>query len=309
MLPKRGSVSSVFLLCGYMFALFLEYSSLHFVLTPEGYWRVEAVNSPSIWITIFALAAVSLSILPAFFFVPALLKNRKSIGLGLDEGVSIRELINYFAFYQISYGLIFFLYIFLPTPSDGSIRGILQGAFSQMAMLLVAFMLFRGRMSELGFIKPRKWIVMVAAIALFYLFNQYLLDDWVTLPLSEWLHFEVDSWREQQISGEVLIAKSLSFFTGITDVVMVGLFVPVAEEVMFRGVLQTALAQRFGAIIAILGSSVLFAVIHADPVYLAPLFVMSLMLGWLRYYFNSIWAAILFHGVNNSLSILFYYFQ
>lgn len=300
----------MFLLGGYVVALILEYSSLHFVQTPEGYWRVETVSNPSIWITIFAFLAIFSSFIPAFFFVPALVKNKKrQPGVALDEGVTIRELLNYFALYQVGYGLIFFLYIFLPSPTEGSVWSILQGTFAQLSMLLVALMLFKGKLRGLGFVKPRKWILMFLAIGIFYLFNQFLLDEWITLPLSEWLHFEVNSWREQQISGEVLTAKSVGFFTGIMDVAMVGLFVPVAEEIMFRGVLQTSLMQRFGPMIAILGSSILFTVIHADPVYFAPLFVMSLMLGWLRHYFKSIWAAILFHAINNSLSILFYYFQ
>lgn len=146
-------------------------------------------------------------------------------------------------------------------------------------------------------------------LSFFYLFSTFLLDSIITVPIADYFHFELDSWREEQISGEVIQARSVSWLAGIAQVLLVGLFVPIAEETMFRGVLQTALTGRFGAVLGILGSSLLFGVIHVDPVLFPPLFVMGLMLGFLRYYYGSIWAAVLFHSLNNTITVLIYFFQ
>lgn len=48
----------------------------------------------------------------------------------------------------------------------------------------------------------------------------------------------------------------------LTRLVFVALIYPVAEEIFFRGFIVGALRRRFGALVAIAGSSVLFAALH-----------------------------------------------
>lgn len=310
-IERRTTVSAVFLLAGYVSSLILEYASLHFVMTSDGYWRVQTASQVSPWLSLLAFLSLLLSLFPAFFFLPSLFKSRSKGWTGIEDEVHFKELLHYFALFQVGLGIVSIAYIFLPFPlfQKGTVGGILESFIGQFFMLVFALYMFKGRLYNLGFAKPRKWVLMLLSIGIFYLFNEFLLDELITFPLSEWLHFEVNSWREQQISGEVMNAKNIGWFTGMLDVAMVGIFVPIAEEMMFRGVLQTSLVQRFGAVAGILLSSFIFTLIHVDPVYFAPLFVMSLMLGWLRHYYRSIWASILFHAINNTISILAYYFQ
>ena len=57
---------------------------------------------------------------------------------------------------------------------------------------------------------------------------------------------------------------------------------PLYEELVFRGVLLPALVTRFGAVAGVAITSALFAVAHLSLVEFAPLFVLGIVLCWLR---------------------------
>ncbi len=79
---------------------------------------------------------------------------------------------------------------------------------------------------------------------------------------------------------------------------------PMVEEVLFRGVLLSALARRWTGPVAVLGSALLFAFAHLPDLdfnFLAmpELLVLGLALAWLRLRSGSLWPAILAHGLHN----------
>ncbi len=88
------------------------------------------------------------------------------------------------------------------------------------------------------------------------------------------------------------------------QVLMIGMIGPIAEEVLFRGLLMGVLAKRVGIAAAVFLSSVVFALSHVDVAFLAPLFVMGLILGVLYAFFRNLWVPILFHMVNNTVSVV-----
>ena len=80
------------------------------------------------------------------------------------------------------------------------------------------------------------------------------------------------------------------------------LLAPLFEELLFRGHLQTAIGMRLhsrGAAIVI--TSLLFASIH-ETWMMPPIFVLSLMLGYVYERTNSLWVSILLHVAFNSVS-------
>lgn len=308
---KIAFFSALLLLAGYASSIGLEFSFLQWVPTEQGKWRVESSEEVTLFSFFLFVSTLFLSIIPAFFFIPALLKMRKNEFLGWETGVSGRYAMYYFALYQIFHGIISLLYLFFQYPwfSEHFIWGFFEAFLSQFIMLLLALLLFKDRMRDLGFVRPAKGKQLLWVIIIFYLFSTFLLDLVVTVPIADYFNFELDSWREEQISGEVLQAKNVSWFASMIEIILVGLFVPVAEETMFRGVLQTALVERFGALAGILGSSLLFSAIHVDPVLFPPLFIMGLILGFLRHYYQSIWVPIMFHALNNTITVLIYFFN
>ncbi len=96
-------------------------------------------------------------------------------------------------------------------------------------------------------------------------------------------------------------------------VVVLGLLVPLAEEVCFRGVLHTALADRHGPLTAVVGTSAAWALVHLGDYGLQPLdgkviagvlpsvLLMGLALGWCRVRTGSVHACVVAQGVANLL--------
>jgi membrane protease YdiL (CAAX protease family) len=94
------------------------------------------------------------------------------------------------------------------------------------------------------------------------------------------------------------------WLTGIAVV----LLSPVAEEILFRGLFYGALAHRFKPIWVIFITSAAFALVHMQLIYLVPLFIVGLVLGWARDKTGSLTAPILIHGLNNALALLILHF-
>ncbi|MBA2077958.1 CPBP family intramembrane glutamic endopeptidase [Rhodanobacter sp. PCA2] len=84
---------------------------------------------------------------------------------------------------------------------------------------------------------------------------------------------------------------------------------PVAEELLFRGVLLSALLRRMRAVRAVAVSAVLFALVHLPDLrwlwYAVPnLALLGAALAWLRLRSGSLWPAVIAHACNNLLAML-----
>ena len=91
----------------------------------------------------------------------------------------------------------------------------------------------------------------------------------------------------------------------VVTVVSVG---PLVEELLFRGVLLSALLQRWPVGYSMLISALLFALVHLPGLQyhvfaLPDLILLALALAWLRLRSGSIWPAVLAHAVNNLLAV------
>ncbi|MHC1560259.1 CPBP family intramembrane glutamic endopeptidase [Actinomycetospora sp. C-140] len=76
--------------------------------------------------------------------------------------------------------------------------------------------------------------------------------------------------------------------------------VPVGEELLFRGVVTTALG-RYGAGVAVLASALVFALAHGVSIVLPAAFVLGVVNALLLRRSGSVWPGVLAHGVNNAL--------
>ena len=73
----------------------------------------------------------------------------------------------------------------------------------------------------------------------------------------------------------------------------------VSEEIFFRGLVLRAWDAASSATAAIVGSSVLFGLAHADTVHSTATFVLGLYVGWTVLRSGSLWTGIVLHAVNN----------
>jgi len=78
----------------------------------------------------------------------------------------------------------------------------------------------------------------------------------------------------------------------------------IAEEVLFRGVIQRGLERRWRRRPALLVTALIFAAIHLQPLTFPVLFVLGLEFGWLYQRTRSVWPGAVAHAVNNLLAIL-----
>jgi len=83
---------------------------------------------------------------------------------------------------------------------------------------------------------------------------------------------------------------------------------PVAEEFIFRGMLYPFFKQRSHPLLAWLGVSFLFALVHWDAAAFVPLFLLALVLTWLYERTDSLLAPITAHSLFNTINLIALYF-
>jgi membrane protease YdiL (CAAX protease family) len=91
--------------------------------------------------------------------------------------------------------------------------------------------------------------------------------------------------------------SALALF-GMTTVI----FAPVAEELLFRGLILRRLLS-FGPWPAVVGSAIVFAAWHASPA-VVPLLLIGGILGWLYLRSATLWQPITFHVLFNLVSFV-----
>lgn len=98
-------------------------------------------------------------------------------------------------------------------------------------------------------------------------------------------------YRAAAGGGTLALALQLAFIAVLT---------PIGEEFMFRGVLVSAL-RRYGAVLSIIVSTVLFAVAHGLNLALLPAILVGAASALLLIRTGSVWPGVVVHAVNNGL--------
>ncbi|MHC5064796.1 MAG: lysostaphin resistance A-like protein [Planctomycetota bacterium] len=130
-------------------------------------------------------------------------------------------------------------------------------------------------------------------LALWYPFVIYgnpVLLDWLDLDF------------EPQAHLEFFIGDWFGVLPWIA-VLTVGIFGPLAEEILFRGYLTSALLRFVGRHTTLILVSALFGLIHG-LLYALPMFGMGLFLGYLRQSSGGLAAPILVHVLHNTHTVL-----
>ena len=84
-------------------------------------------------------------------------------------------------------------------------------------------------------------------------------------------------------------------------------FAPVLEEILFRGIIQGDLTNRYRAGGAIIIASLIFGIVHMQILQSINAFFAGLAMGLIYYRSGSLWTVILIHMINNALSIVLGY--
>jgi membrane protease YdiL (CAAX protease family) len=300
------------LFLGYWIMFAAELSLIRFQKDPEGRWVPSLADQPAVWLSIVVLVVCALSCVIMYCYFVCLYQERNGRSpLLAEHSLQGSDVVHVVAWVQIYQAISLFVYgLFLEAPFflEGTAGGAFESASFQLLLLLVIPLWFRGRWEEIGLRRPvRLWRMILVLLVLLVLISQFL-DVVVTKPVAHWFGLSLTSEREQKIENEIILAKENDLLAIGASILVIGLLVPLAEELLFRGVVQTYLVKRLGAAAGILISSLWFALLHMDVAFFAPLFVIGIGLGWIRHRYQSIWGAVVLHAVNNMSGVL-YYFQ
>lgn len=96
-----------------------------------------------------------------------------------------------------------------------------------------------------------------------------------------------------------------------TQYLLIAVVAPVAEEVCFRGFLFAGLRNRAPFIVAAVGASLFFGLLHFDtgPSAVPQLVVFGVILALLYERTRSLWPPIFFHALNNAIALTFITFS
>lgn len=142
--------------------------------------------------------------------------------------------------------------------------------------------------------------------AIFTLFPLVMVISDLTLVV--WQHFGL---HEPPVHEALQDMQSGDKRLKIMAIAAAAVIAPLGEEIAFRGFLQTILVRLFGRATspltarwaAVILTAACFAAVHGVPVFVPPLFVLALGLGYLYERFGNLWATITMHSLFNIIQI------
>lgn len=172
-----------------------------------------------------------------------------------------------------------------------------EATLAALTFLLARLMLDAHR-SDLGLSRPlRPWDRRIALAAGIGLFVASSLVGAITTKL-------FGSHPQPQALALIKHHGALDF---ALDFISVAVAAPFAEELFFRGLVFTALAQRMTPWLAILLSGAFFGLAHLEKYSFLAIFVIGVGLAWLYYQRRNLWLNIIAHATVNSISLVLAY--
>ena len=135
--------------------------------------------------------------------------------------------------------------------------------------------------------------------------NQMLvLPDWLS-GLEMWMKNLEES---AQVTTNLLL-EGASVWGLLGNILFIGVFAAVAEEVFFRGVLQQLLNKMFqNKHTAVWLTALIFSLLHMQFYGFLPRIILGAMLGYLFVYSKNLWIPIFVHFLNNTLVVTLNFF-
>ena len=157
-------------------------------------------------------------------------------------------------------------------------------------LTILLFMFARWSPFSRDYIRTRPWTL---------LFWVAILACGTIIP-SQWMLelFGLEAPPEMQQMFEKIMRQPAGYF-------VIGILVPIAEEMVFRGAILRTLLRIFNPRyhwLPIVLSALLFGAVHANMAQFFHATLLGLLLGWLYYHTNSIVPGIVLHWMNNTIA-------
>ena len=217
-----------------------------------------------------------------------------------------------FLLYQVGGGIVTFLFIGVGKVTRENVG--LVRVFTMVGQvflillptLLLARLLSR-KQSEVFPLRMPTWKESVAAtiglISLQRVFEVYVyFQDQIALP--EFLRKLIEPVRQMMEELVKMLVRSESVPEFIFVVMVVAVVPSIAEEYLFRGLIQKSFNRVMNPLLSALLSGTIFGLFHLNPFEAVPLIAIGCFLGFLRYRSNSIALPVLVHFLNNFLAVI-----
>jgi membrane protease YdiL (CAAX protease family) len=106
-----------------------------------------------------------------------------------------------------------------------------------------------------------------------------------------------------QPEGVREVTQGLQRVQALQTLAVLGLLAPIAEELVFRGLLYGWLAGRWSNLVAFILSSLAFAAAHTEPLHILMVLPLGFWFGWLRWRTGSLVPTIVAHIINNTIAV------
>ncbi len=184
----------------------------------------------------------------------------------------------------------------LPYPSDTLIEYITY--FGQIMWMVIFYFWYRKLKNRVTEPKIKLWnvknIVLIAVIGIgFNLATGGLME--LILP-----HFEelMEQYSEMM--------ESLFMGNPVLLIISIVIFAPIAEELIFRGVILQKALKFSPFIVANILQALLFGIFHMNLVQGIYAFALGLVMGYVSYRFRTLWASIVLHAIYNGSSFVLF---
>jgi len=106
-----------------------------------------------------------------------------------------------------------------------------------------------------------------------------------------------------QPEGVKQVTEGIQGVKALQTLAVLGLLAPLAEELVFRGMLYGWLAGRWSNLVAFIVSSLAFAAAHTEPLHILLVLPLGFWFGWLRWRTGSLVPTIVAHMINNTIAV------
>lgn len=147
-------------------------------------------------------------------------------------------------------------------------------------------------------------VLLLVALLLFLFFmpivgwSAYLNQN---IPLADWMIAS----EEKMIHLMVKLLEFNSLADLVIGIVVIALIPALAEELVFRGIIQNLLGKILNrADISIILTALVFSIIHMQFAGFLPRFLLGLILGFIYFRAGNLWIVIILHFINNAVQVL-----
>lgn len=289
MLPMLGVSSS------------LKYACIPFVNISLLFNNALSTNIDALFVLVTFLSSLFYAIVLIWFVSKIynqedILFNSKSMSaMVFRNGKSKREYFSPFLSIVIAV-LIYLLALYFSMLFLSASPYVLLAIMPLTIIFVVVISALLGNLDMINSFRLKKFSLKKFIVLIFFYFGMYVL---ATCAMNVVANLFPSLAEEYSHVAEVLTMDNF-----ILSTITIALLPAVAEELLFRGVILTSFKKKYGAIIAVIISALIFGIYHMNWVQGIYASILGIALGFVYVKTGSLFATIILHFLNNFYAVL-----